>query len=231
MGREYWYRNTEWSAEIEMAFRAKISRSRGMRPQYLRIQAGQLAGKYPEVSLGLIDDYFDTGDEFDVPNAYCVRAEAYLALGRQSVAVSAYKQALAWEVSHPGNISTARIDLPKIVAGNRLFNEYDYVLDILKSRFTELDHQFPSTRYLWNGCCAQIMFDLGQRAEAREFADRALRAAAVTESPFRYHRNVGVVRDTSDEFGRRIKEIAQPSKVRAMFRLLKGKWAASIALT
>jgi tetratricopeptide (TPR) repeat protein len=220
MGRDDWYRNTEWDIEIEQAFRAKISRARGMRPQYLRIQAGQIADKYPDVSLALIDEYFETHDEFDVPNAYCVRAQAYQALGRQQDALLAYKQALEWEASHPRHISTARHDLPRLVVDGRLASEYDYALEILTSRYTASDHQFPSTRYHWNGCCALITFELGQWEEAREFAERAMRAAAETESPFRYHRNVGVVRDTSDEFGRRIKRISQPSKVRSLFRLL-----------
>jgi tetratricopeptide (TPR) repeat protein len=220
MSRDDWYRNKTWDASIESVFRARLARSRSSRPQYLRIQASYLTAEYPASALALIDEYFETGDEFDVPNAFCARAEAYRALGRENDAVSAYKQALEWEVSHPQHISTARIDLPKVVVDNRLANEYDYALDILTSRFTESDHQFPGTRYLWNGCCALITYDLGQTDEAREFAERALRAAGETESPFRYHRSVGVVRDTSDEFGRRLERIARPSRLHSLFRLI-----------
>jgi tetratricopeptide (TPR) repeat protein len=219
MGRDDWYRNKEWNADIESAFRAKLSRSRGMRPQYLRIQASCLADDHPEAALGLIEKYFETGDQFDVPNAFCAKAEALLALGRISEAIDAYKQALDWEDSHPRHISTARIDLPKLVADYRISNEYAYALDILVSRFKPLDHQFPSTRYFWNGSYALIAHELGHVLQAQEFAEQALGAAAETESPFRYHPIVGVVRDTSDEFGRRIKRIARPSKFRSLFRL------------
>lgn len=223
MGRDDWYRNTSWDSATEASFRAKLARSRTSRPQYLRIQASYLAEGFPENALQLIEEYFDTGDEFDVPNALCARAEAYLSLGRRAEAVAAYKEALQWEEAHPRHISTARIDLPKLVAADRLSNEYDYAFDILTTRFSPTDHQFPSTRYLWNGSCALIAYEQGQLAEAREFAERAVRAAMETESPFRYHRTVGVVSDTSDDFGRRIKRIAQPSRVRSFLRLFSGK--------
>ena len=220
MGRDDWYRNTEWNPDTEAAFRAKLSRSRSGRPQYLRIQAGYLAERYPLAALSLVDEYFETGDGFDVPTAFCVRAEACCALGRIDDAVAAYKRALAWEEAHPHHISTARIDLPRLVAERCLSSEYAYALDILATRFKPMDHQFPSTRYLWNGSNALILSELGRAAEAQELAELALRAAALTESPFRYHRTVGVVRDTSDEFGLRLKRIARPSKLRSLLRLI-----------
>jgi tetratricopeptide (TPR) repeat protein len=219
MARDDWYRNADWNVDIEAAFRTRLSRSRSSRPQYLRIQASYLAARHPQAALGLIDEYFETGDAFDVANAYCVKAEALVALGRTGEAVDAYKEALSWEEVHPHHISTARIDLPKLVAEHRISTEYDYALDILSSRFGALDHQFPSTRYLWNGSSALIAQDLGRVTEAQEFADRALRAAAETESPFRNHPTVGLVRDGSDEFGQRLKRIARPAKPRRLLRL------------
>lgn len=223
MGRDDWYRNTHWNSETEAAFRAKLSRSRASRPQFLRIQASYLTQSAPETALQLIDEYFDTGDDYDVPNALCARAEANLTLGKKDEAVAAYKQALDWEEAHPRYISTAHLDLPKLVAAARLSNEYDYAINILTTRFSATDHQFPSTRYVWNGSLALIIHEQGQLVEARDFAERALRAALETESPFRYHRTVGVVGDTSDAFGQRIKRIARPSKLRSLLRLLSGE--------
>ncbi|WP_313433491.1 hypothetical protein [Novosphingobium sp.] len=223
MKRDDWYRNTSWDDVTEAAFRAKLSRSRTSRPQYLRIQASYLTEAFPDTALQLIEEYFDTGDEFDVPNALCARAEANLTLGRKAEAVGVYKQALDWEEAHPLHISTARIDFPKLMASARLSSEYDYALDVLAKRFSPMDHQFPSTRYLWNGCCALIAHEQGQVVEARKFAEQAMRAAMENESPFRYHRTVGVVRDTSDDFGLRIKHIVKPSRVRSFLRLLSGK--------
>lgn len=224
MGRGDWYRNSNWDADTEAAFRTKLARSRSQRPQYLRIQASYLANRHPSAALGLVREYFETGDEFDVPTAFCAQAEAYRAFERIDEAVEAYKKALEWEEAHPRHISTARIDLPKLVAERRVSGEYRYALNVLSTRFRPTDHQFPSSRYFWNGSYALIAYELGQAAEAREFAERALGAATETESPFRYHRAVGVVRDTSDEFGRRLKRIARPSKLRSLFRLISRNW-------
>lgn len=220
MGRDDWYRNTEWSAATEAAFRDKLSRSRSSRAQYLCIQANYLTDNYPQAALALIEEYIETGDEFNVPMAYCSQAQAYSSLGNIDEAVAAYKRALIWEESHPHHISPARTNYPKLVAEKRISGEYDYALDILANRFQPMDHQFPLERYHWNGSNALIANELGHLAEAREFAKRALRAASQTESPFRFHRNVGIVRNSSDDFGRRIKRLARSSILRSLFWLI-----------
>jgi tetratricopeptide (TPR) repeat protein len=218
MAGDDWFRNRDWDSDTEAAFRARLARARSGRPQYLHVQAACLADCHPHAALALIDEYFGTGDEFDVSQALGTRAAAYRALGKIDDAVAAYKQALEWEGAHPHVITTARIDLPKLVAEQRLAREYAYVLDILLTRFGPPDHQLPDQRYLWNGCHALIASDMGHAAEAREFAERALRAAAKTEGPFRKHRAVGVVRGTADDFGERIIRIARPSGWRGLFR-------------
>ena len=220
MGREDWYRNREWSAATEAAFRKKLSRSRSSRAQYIRIQASYLAKDYPHAALGLIEEYFATGDEFDVPMAFCAQAESYCSLGKNEEAIAAYKQALSWEQTRPGHVSPARTFYPKMVAEKRTSSEYDYALDILKNRFQLTDLQFPLERYYWNGSNALIASELGHHSQAREFAERALRAAEETGSPFRHHRSVGIVRDTSDEFGTRIKSLARPSILSSLVRLI-----------
>jgi tetratricopeptide (TPR) repeat protein len=219
MGRDDWYRNSDWSPATEAAFRDKLSRSRSSRPQYLRIQADYLINGHPRAALALIDEYFETGDESDVSLALCTQARAYCWLGNIGEAVAAYKRALRWEESHPRQTSPARTYFPKLVAEKRLSREYDYALDILANRFRPSDHHFPLDRYHWNGSNALIASELGHRVEAREFAERALQAAAQTESPFRYHRNVGIVRNSSDDFGRRVKRLARPSLFHSLFRI------------
>ncbi len=219
MGRDDWYRNKDWSAATESAFRQKLARGRSGRPQYLLIQAGYLADDYPSAALALIEEYFATGDEFHMSMAFCTQAEAYQSLQRIDEAIEAYKQALRWEDAHPRMISPARTYYPKLVAEHRLTDEYDYALDTSTNRFEPSDHAFPIERYHWNGSNALIASELGHAAEAQEFAERALRAAAELESPFRFHKHVGLVRSTDDEFGRRIKRLARPSMLRSLMRL------------
>jgi tetratricopeptide (TPR) repeat protein len=220
MGKDDWYRNSEWNDSIASAYRSKLSKARSMRPQYITIQASQLVSRYPEVALGLIDEYFESYEDFVVPSAYCTRAEAYISLNHIDLAITSYKNALQWEATHPNYLTNARIDLPILIADKKIEDEYDYALEILTERFKSSDHLWPSMRYFWNGCYALISYERGELSEAREFAERALRAAAETESPFRYHRSMGLVKDTSDDFGQRVKRIARPSALRALLRLV-----------
>lgn len=207
MGKHDWYRSRDWNDEIDADFRAKLSRSRSSRAQYLQIQASMLTERYPTVSLKLIDEYFETGDSLFVPAAHEVRARAYRSLGEIKDAVQAYKAALSWEQRHPHFVTDARIDLPRLVSEAGLTEEYDYAWDILNSRFSTTDHAYPSVRYQWNGVCALIAQAQGEAELAREFAERALRASQAP-SPFLRHQDVGLVQTTSDDFGRRITAIA-----------------------
>jgi tetratricopeptide (TPR) repeat protein len=222
MARDDWFRNKQWNDGIESLFRAKLSRSRSSRAQYIYIQASYLSERYPEVALGLVEEYFGTGDDFNNAPAFCVQAAAYRAMDKIDDAVAAYRKALDWEEAHRGVISWAKIAFPKLIVETRLVEKYQDALEVLTTRFSESDHLFPITRYEWNGCCALISHENGEFPEALEFAERALRAAAEVESPFRYHRTVGLVNDTSDDFGRRIRQIVKPSSVRKLFpNLLK----------
>lgn len=107
MTSDDWFRNEDWDAAAEARFRSKLSRSRSSRPQYIRIQAGYLTQSYPQVALELIEEYLNTGDEFHVQMAYWTRAEAYRHLGKVEEANTAYREALSWEHSHPGHLSSA----------------------------------------------------------------------------------------------------------------------------
>jgi hypothetical protein len=219
VSRDDWFRNERWDADIESAFRAKLARSRSGKPQYLVIQAGYLAKDYPDVALQLIDEFLTLPEVFEMPLARCVQARALETKGNVHQAISALKLALAWEVAHPGYLTTASIDYPMMVARHRIVDEYDDALTTLLERFKPQDFSFPATRYRWNGCQALIRAELGQIADARHFAERALAAASDTQSPFRYHRSIGLVETTTDDFGRRIKRIVRPSGIRKFLRL------------
>lgn len=220
MSRDDWYRNERWDAAIEAAFRTKLARSRSGKPQYLVLQAGHLSKAHPDVALQLIEEFLTLSEMFEMPRARCVQAEALEAKGNVREAISALKLALAWEAAHPGYLTTASIDYPMLIVRHRVADEYDEALTVLVERFKPQDFSFPATRYRWNGCQALIRAELGQIADASHFAERALVAASETQSPFRYHRSIGLVGSTSDDFGRRIKEIVRPSGFKRFLRLL-----------
>ena len=205
MGREDWYRNVAWDAEIEAAFVAKLRRARD-KSQYLRIQACVLARREPEVALRLLDQYFALGDHFDHAQAYLDRATAHLAVGDIEAAMQSFESALTREQAYPHLLTQAYLDFPCLIAAQQLTDRYAQALDVLGAG--EGRPVFPRDRYLWNSARALIFYDLGKVSEARTHAQSALAAASETQSGFRYHRQIGLVQTTADEFGDRLNAIA-----------------------
>ena len=206
MGREDWYRNTTWNPEIEAAFTAKLRRARD-KSQYLRIQASILAGRKPDVALQLLEQYFSLGDHFDHAQAYLDRAKAHLAKGDVAAALESFEAALSQERLRPNLLTYAYLDLPYLIATQRLSKRYAQALEILDAGQNRLT--FPVDRYLWNGARALILQDQARLSEARLHAQIALEAASETQSGFRYHQQLGLVGNADDQFGDRLNVIAR----------------------
>jgi hypothetical protein len=68
---------------------------------------------------------------------------------------------------------------------------------------------FPVDRYRANGARALLLQEFGQLDEARIAAGLAIAAARETQSGFRYHQHLGLVRDTDDTFAERIAALAK----------------------
>jgi tetratricopeptide (TPR) repeat protein len=200
-----WFRNSSWNPHIEATFRERLDRAKN-KSQYLRIQASTLAKTFPEAALQLLDEYFSLGEHFDQAQAHVDRATAYLSLNNVDAAVASFEVALAREEAFPKLGTRAYLDLPQLIAVRRLSQQYARAMEILDRHRSKV--LFHVDRYLWNGTRALILFEQGFSSEARAAAELALAAASETKSGFRYHPEVGVVKDTRDEFGARIKAIA-----------------------
>ena len=138
MSSEDWYRNENWNASIEEHFYSKLKRTRTQRDQYLVIQALTLADTYPEVSLRLVNEYFESRkDQFDDIRALLAKA-----------------------------------------------NEYANAVDVLNEHVDRLT--FPLDYYKWHASKALINNDGSE-------AQKALDAAKVKRSGFRFHQDVGLV--------------------------------------
>lgn len=205
MGRDAWYRNEQWNTEIEVEFRLRLSRAH-RKAQYLRIQACYLAKKYPHAAIGLLDEYFSLGVEEDLAQAYVDKATALVALGDFGGAIDAYENALKREKEFPNSITGASLSLACLIANARVEHLYERALDVahLNSRF----HLFPTQRYQAYGACALVLHEKGKFNEAKEAARLAINAASEINSGLRYHKNAGLVKDTNDEFGRRVFALA-----------------------
>jgi len=192
MAANEWFRNTSWNEVIASAFETKLKRSRD-KSQYLCLQAHHLASTHPSVALDLLDRYFLIGKESFHAAAYVNRATAYLALRDTEAAIQSYEYAIEHELTHPGHITSARLDLPYLIAVDNLSQHFDRALVILELASTNL--VFPVQRFMFHASKAIILaqckgFDAG-RAEAT----LALEAASLDQSGFRRHPKLGLVSD------------------------------------
>jgi hypothetical protein len=85
-----WFRNETWDNSIEAGFFAKLARVRD-KPQYLVIQAIHLIPAHPEISLRLLEKYFELNDRFHRTRALDAQAEAHLRLNDIENAISSYE--------------------------------------------------------------------------------------------------------------------------------------------
>jgi tetratricopeptide (TPR) repeat protein len=205
-----WFRNEDWNPNIEADFRQRLARARN-KAQYLRIQASHLAERHPRVTLDLIAEYFaHEPNGVDMAQAHVDRAKAYLALGNVGNAISSYEDALKREQEFPNWKTQAYVDFSCLVANARVISLYTRALEVLDERGKP--SLFPVERYRTDGSRALLLQELGRPEEAKLAAERAMAAASQIHSGLRHHPDLGLVKDTSDEFGKRVAALADASE-------------------
>jgi hypothetical protein len=203
-----WFRNTSWSEAIEEEFFRRLSRARSQRDQYLFIQALTLARIRPEISLRLVDIYFDTrsNDFYDIC-ALQAKAEALATTGDLLAAAETYKSVLEREKMRPGHMTSAYLDYPFLVATERLASEYEQGLTVLEDRRANV--AFPLGRFRWNAAYALILSAMGDVNAARDYALAAVEAAREQSSEFRNHRELGLVDASYEPLIERLQELSR----------------------
>ena len=180
-----WYRNKRWNSAIETEFLSKLRRARSQRDQYLVIQALTLADFNPEATLKLVDLYFETRrDDFEDVRALWARAKALLKNGDKEAATLAYRAVLDREDEFPNHLSNAYLEYPYMVATHRLKSEFENALEVLEKNVGRLT--FPVDHFKWHASKAIMERDPDNAA-------RALDAARLKTSGFRFHPTVGIV--------------------------------------
>jgi len=178
----------------------------------LRIQAFHLAhdAEPPlyEAALALLDRLLcDFPDPSQLGEAHRQRGTCLVAMQRPDEAIRAYQAALAAERSLPSIKGPAYLDLSELALALSRDDLYAEILEVVKAR---LPHEiFPLGQYRAFGAAAFLSEHLGSADDAREFAKAALSAAAQTESPFQYHRTLGLVDSTDEDVQRRLWQLAR----------------------
>lgn len=215
MGRNDWFRRKTWTKADQDAFIARLNRSRSAakKAQYLRIQALSLQSVGTEemlrASIALLNQFFEEyPDAFDLAQAYLQKAECLLALGDESGATEYFRSALEVERERSSVQTTASLKFGWLVVERDLRDLYDEALQAIETNTEPGRMIFPYEHYMVNAVRAVITEERGYHEIARELAQRALDAASQTDSGFRYHPNVGLVRDTENPVHARLVQIA-----------------------
>lgn len=201
MAKAQWFRRTTWDGDDQREFYARLRRSRSSfhKAQYLRIQAlhlerdaepplldaalqllSQLLAEYPHASV--------------MASAFHQRASCLRRLGQHDRSLDAIQSAIEAEHLYPHTRTTAYLDYAELVLHQNRRDLYEAALQHLGQRSDT--EPFPMLRYRSRVAMAMLYERLGRTSEARDAAKSALAAAAATESPFRYHRKLGLVKST-----------------------------------
>jgi hypothetical protein len=129
-----------------------------------------------------------------------------LRLDKIEEAIVAYRQALEAQRENPNVHTNAYLDFAWFVANTYRTSLFDEALDILKEFGG--DEAFPVMIFKYFGALAIIQATIGNLPVASIHAKKALAAIETKESGFRYHRNIGLVRDVEPNILERLNNIA-----------------------
>ena len=198
MSQEDWFRRATWTTQDRQAFDARLRRSRGTfhKAQYLRIQASHLAetgdAELLSAALELLASMFaEHPDPSQLAAAWHLRATCLIDLGEPTPALESFREAFKAMRAKPNWRTPAHNDFAELVLalGRRdLYTEVIAVLDEFGG-----DDIFPLHRFKQATARALIAADTDDARAAQAHAQEALQAANASDSPFRYHRKLGLV--------------------------------------
>lgn len=213
MAREDWYRNTIWTKDIRDAFFKRLHRSRSSynKAQYVRIQAHHLeeTGKRKHViaALALLDLMLEKWPEpAELAAAHLQRARCFERLGKWKSAINSYRDSIKAEHQNTGVKVMSSMHFGWFVVRRGMSKYYDEVLSVLDTREELL--LFPMNQFKYASVFSIILDHKGERKGARRFANMALEAMEKKESPFRYHRKLGLVTNPPKAIVKKLKKIA-----------------------
>lgn len=208
-----WFRQTKWTNEIEKDFERRLARSRGQRPEYLRIQAWTLAEqrdpKLATIAISLAHRQLELSPAgFFAAQMWNTIARASTTLGRSEDVIAAYRQAVDFEAERPNVREYAYIDFAWYVATESLVANYPEVFAAVEKNKQDCDLTFPLIQYRFFGALALIAADTGDTSEARRMARNAIVAAKREQGPFWRHPLLGLLKGSGDAVRNRLEQLA-----------------------
>ena len=208
-----WYRCTEWTPEAAAAFEQRLSRARGQRGEYLRVQALALADTHrPEYAAAAIDlakrHLALEPKGISAAQMHATIARASETLGDVSSVVEAYRSAVELEFQRPNVRGYHYIDFAWFVAIHDLSACYEDALKAIEQNKRDQDLVFPSNQYRYFASLALISAGLGDNENARRMAKNALAAVTTEKGPFWRFPLLGLVKNEADAARARLQRLA-----------------------
>lgn len=169
---EEWYRNRDWSPEIQADFERRIARSRTQKAQYLMLQGMALIERHPDVAASLLERSIALEDDFHLNQANCQLALARLAVNDVDGALKAYEDALEAQLRLPNVQTSAPLDYSFAVAWFGRKERYAIALPILEAIQPSI---FPGANFQADTAHALILADMGKAERAKRKAVDVLR--------------------------------------------------------
>jgi tetratricopeptide (TPR) repeat protein len=199
-----WFRRSTWSQEDEIEFFKKLKRSqKHNRPQYLRVQAyclyetkdQELLRIAESLACKVLTDCLDA--EFinnEIAPTHNLLGNIHEELGEDDKAIMHYQKALEQERVYSNVRTDAYLDYAEIIVKTKrteLFSEAEKILHEQVERA-----YFPAQKYKLFIILAIISKHRGDDTEAQKYMLLAKQNADADTSGLRYHKTLGLVKET-----------------------------------
>ena len=199
-----WFRRSTWSHEDEAEFFKKLGRAQKYnRPQYLRIQATHLYQSMNHELLRVAEslahkvltEYSDADFiKLQIAPAYELLGKIYEELGEHDKAILHYQKALEQENTYPNCLTDAYLSYAELVIRTQRVKMFSEIEKILFER--EQRAVFPIQKYKRYIILAIINKHRENDTEAQQYMALAKQNANADTSGFRYHKTLGLVKET-----------------------------------
>jgi hypothetical protein len=208
-----WYRQESWNQEAASNFEMRLSRARGQRGEYLRIQALTLVdtsrAENASPAIELAKRHLEHAPEgISAAQMHAVIARAYVTLNDVDAAIVAYRDAVRLEHSRPNVRGYYYLEFSWFIATNSISSLYDEALDAIENNKAEQDLIFPANQYRYFASLALIAAESDDMSTARRMATNALKATSVEAGPFWRLPALGIVKSKKDFHRQRLEQLA-----------------------